>query len=143
MGKLNPVLRRLAWVSVGAALLAGTAPAGGAALTQHPTGYGITLTQAQNGAVRRVPPGGPVMIRLTRNGGTGAAWRVVEGGRYVTSQGVTRNPAPPGMVGGPETDLFQFRAARRGTYLLRFSLDQPWRGGTRGAQRVHFTIVVR
>ena len=101
----------------------------------------IVLTGQSAAPVTKVRVGQTVEIRLDAQPGTGFSWGPTRSASTVTALA----PLKPSRMlpGGTQIQRFQFKAARKGTYVLGFSYSQPWKGGTKSAKTRTFTIVAR
>lgn len=125
------------WLPAALALSLGAVPAAANPAKSKPA---TVLTEQSRGLVTaRV--GVPVEIRLQAQAGTGFSWVPTRSTDVVTELKPLKGFKA--LPGGAQTQRFQFLAKRSGTYLLSFSYQQPWRGGTKGARTKTFTIIAR
>ncbi len=88
----------------------------------------------------QLPVGTEFPVRLPLQGGTGYSWTldhdvpgIVQLGPPTT--GLARRP------GGPQLQVFHFRATEIGRREISFSYGQPWQGGAK-AVRTHRILVI-
>lgn len=133
------IARHPAWLATAFALGLGAAPAPAAANPAKSKPATILTEQSRGLAAARV--GVPVEIRLQTQAGTGFSWVPTRSADVLTEMKPLRGSKA--LPGGTQTQRFQFLANRKGTYLLSFSYQQPWRGGTKNAKTKTFTIIAR
>jgi hypothetical protein len=125
------------WLATAFALNQGSVPAAANPAKMKPA---TILTEQSRGLVM-AKVGVPVEIRLQAQAGTGFSWVSTRSTDVLTEKKPLR--ASKALPGGTQVQRFQFLAKRPGTYLLSFSYQQPWRGGTKGARTKTFTIIAR
>lgn len=135
-GRFRPAMALA--VALGAGLAVAAAPAGAKKAEGKPS---LILTEDSRGVVT-ARTGVPIEIRLQAQPGTGFSWSPGRSGAGVLTELKPIQSSKP-MPGAAQTQRFRFLSNRAGTYRLNFTYDQPWRGGTKGAQIKNFLIVVR
>ena len=133
------IARHPMWVATAFALSLGAAPPSAAAKPAKAK-PAMVLTEQWRGLVTaRV--GVPIEIRLQAQAGTGFSWVPTRSANVLTEMKPIRGSKA--LPGGTQIQRFQFLASRKGTYLLSFSYQQPWSGGSKGARTKTFTIIAR
>ena len=133
------VARRSMWLAPAFALGLGAAPASASAKPAKAKPATILTEQSRGLVTAKV--GVPVEIRLQAQAGTGFSWVPTRSTDVVTQMKPIRGSKA--LPGGAQVQRFQFVANRKGTYLLSFSYQQPWSGGTKNARTKTFTIIAR
>lgn len=133
------IARRSIWLATAFALSLGAAPAS-ASPKPAKAKPATVLTEHSRGLVM-AKVGEPIEIRLQAQAGTGFSWVPTRSTDVLTQMKPIRGSKA--LPGGAEVQRFQFLANRKGTYLLSFSYQQPWTGGTKNARTKTFTIIAR
>lgn len=130
---------RSIWLATAFALSLGAAPTSASAKPAKAKPATILTEQSRGLVTAKV--GVPVEIRLQAQAGTGFSWVPTRSADVLSEMKPIRGSKV--LAGGAQVQRFQFLANRKGTYLLSFSYQQPWSGGTKGARTKTFTIVAR
>lgn len=133
------IARHPVWLATAFALGLGAAPAPAAANPAKLKPATVLTEQSRGLVTARV--GVPVEIRLQGQAGTGFSWVPTRSASVLTEMKPIRGSKT--LPGGAQTQRFRFLAKKAGTYLLSFSYQQPWRGGTKNAKTKTFTIIAR
>lgn len=100
----------------------------------------------ENSGAVRLELGQLLEVRLPVQGGTGYSWAVdadaADNLEFVIQ--TTLHPlGEPRRMGSSQTQMFIFRATRRGDGQLRFAYRQPWEVRVRPARTVEMQVSVR
>lgn len=136
---ISAITKRPMWLAATLALIMGAPPVPAAANPSKSKPATVLTEQSRGLVTARV--GVPVEIRLQAQAGTGFSWVPTRSTDLLTEMKPIRGSKA--LPGGIQIQRFQFLAKRSGTYLLSFSYQQPWRGGTKGARTKTFTIIAR
>lgn len=101
--------------------------------------YDYTKGDANKGVT--VEQLGIITIRLPVQMGTGYSWEVVSLPDSLVQKGVTAEGG--GLPGGPEVEVFRFRAKKKGVGKLILAHVRPWEQNTPPEETFTLTITVQ
>ena len=101
----------------------------------------VVLTETDSGREVEVRRGDVLVVRLNAQLGTGYGWRVARNNaRRLRPLGESLESSGGGdKVGGAETQVFRFKAVRRGAATLTLHYKRPWEK----AESKTFSVEVR
>lgn len=127
-------IARIVTLTLSALLLCGAASAGTVRLTASDNGRALTLVR-----------GDFLIVSLASTPGAGYGWKVAHIDRDLLRQAgnpqLIKNPNP--VPGAPATQVFRFKAARRGSTRLELAYVRPWERGVAPARTFRALIRIR
>lgn len=86
-----------------------------------------------------------LQVRLPVQAGTGYSWSAapdLSPNLEFVGQHTLHPFGQPGVMGGSQTQMFTYRAIRRGSADLRFAYSRPWEGGVPPARMVDQRVTI-
>ena len=102
------------------------------------------LTESDAGKTFPFSAGASFRIELAGNRTTGYSWQLArndDGVLEAMPSSYIEDPHAPGMMGVGGTEIFPFKASKKGTTTVRLTYRRPWKGGDVSHQ-VEFKIIV-
>ena len=110
----------------------------------------VDVDASYTGKQVEIDAGGSLTVTLESNWTTGFRWELTEvtdqtvlelvESRYEPSEEARHDPPVPGAGG---TEIWNFKALKKGETTISMEYSQPWEGGTKAAQIFVLTVVVK
>ena len=100
------------------------------------------LTEADAGRTTTISRGAVLTVTLTHAAGTGYAWRYQFKSGILPVDTRTTTATEAGIVGGPQTQAFQFRVVAPSAEVV-FSLARPWERDRPPARTIRYAFTTR
>lgn len=104
----------------------------------------MTLTDADNGTRVEIKSGDVLAVKLEAQLGTGFGWKVVSPYKNLAPDGepaqVSKEDRKPG---GPEFQMFRFKAGEKGEAELKLQYAQGWNKETKPRREFTVTVIVK
>jgi predicted secreted protein len=107
---------------------------------------GVVVTEKDSGRTLRLKIGDVLTVKLESIPGTGYSWYVQKHDSKLMEQiGKHTHETPKGSsgVGGPEYEIFRFRAAAAGEDRLTLCYQRIWERGKEPLRKVWFRVTVQ
>ena len=107
----------------------------------------LTVNESSNNKTVRITEGSSLKVVLNSNRTTGFTWELTQNDNTILQKlnNTYENPktdsgAP--LVGAGGSEIWNFKALKKGTNTLKMEYNQPWNGGTKGAELFNLTVNV-
>ena len=105
----------------------------------------LDLTEQENGKDLWVDRGDLLVFRLPANPSTGYGWSYsASKSGFLRQEGeVLREKGSNGLVGAPITEVWRFKAVRRGSLAITFAYARPWEKGVSPVKKLSWPVTIR
>ena len=105
----------------------------------------LDLTEQENGKDLWVDRGDLLVFRLPANPSTGYGWSysASKPGSLRQEGEVLREKGSNGLVGAPITEVWRFKAVRRGALAITFAYARPWEKGVSPVKKLSWPVTIR
>ncbi len=92
----------------------------------------------------RVPAGSALNVTLCSNATTGFSWEEAKIADAATLEQASRESkeAASNAMGAAGSEVWSFKALKKGTTTVSFAYSRPWEGGEKGVWTLELTVVV-
>jgi inhibitor of cysteine peptidase len=107
----------------------------------------LDLTEQENGKDLWVDRGDLLVFRLPANPSTGYGWSYsASKPGFLRQEGEVlreRKEGAKGLVGAPITEVWRFKAVRRGSLAITFAYARPWEKGVAPVKKLSWPVTIR